>query len=284
MKIGDYTLTALEAGRFGLDGGAMFGIVPRPLWSRRIEPDEAGRIPMVTRCLLIEGSGRLVVIDAGIGDKVSDKFREIYGIDPGGPDLLGPIERAGYSADEVTDVILTHLHFDHCGGMTRTEGDRVVPVFANATHHVQARHWDWAVERPLRERASFLYENFLPVEEAGLLRLADGDGEILPGISVQSVNGHTEAQQLVHVTGDDGHLVFVADLFPTSVHIPPVWGMAYDIRPLVTIDEKAAFIDRAIEGEWTLFFEHDAHVETGRIAMGDRGPEIVDTVPLAARG
>ena len=283
MKIGPYTMTALDAGRFGLDGGAMFGIVPRPLWSRRIEPDSKGRIPLSTRCLLIEGDGRLVVVDAGIGDKVSGKFREIYGIDPEGPDLAGPLARAGYSPDDVTDVILTHLHFDHCGGMTRMDGDRALPVFRRAVHHVQAAHWDWAVARPLRERASFLYENFLPVEEDGLLNRLHGDVEVLPGISVEAVNGHTEAQQLVHVDAGGEHLVFVADLIPTSAHVPPVWGMAYDIRPLITIEEKTSLLDRAIAGKWTLFFEHDATVETGLVVAGEQGPQLAEPARLDER-
>lgn len=283
MRIGEYTLTALDAGHFGLDGGAMFGVVPRPLWSRRIEPDERGRIPLATRCLLIEGGGRLVVVDVGIGDKVDARFRDIYGIDSGAPGLVGALAGAGYAPDDVTDVILTHLHFDHCGGMTRMEGDRAVPVFPSARHHVQAAHWDWAVARPLRERASFLYENFMPIKEEGLLNRVSADGEILPGISVETVNGHTEAQQLVHVWRGDEHLVFVADLIPTVAHVPPVWGMAYDIRPLVTIEEKTSFLDRAIAGGWTLFFEHDATVETGRIEAGDKGPRLVDEARLNER-
>jgi glyoxylase-like metal-dependent hydrolase (beta-lactamase superfamily II) len=283
MRIGDYTLRALEAGRFGLDGGAMFGIVPRPLWSRRIEPDAEGRIPLATRCLLIEGPDRLVVVDAGIGDKVDARFREIYGIHPDGPDLAGPLAEAGFSPDDVTDVILTHLHFDHCGGMTRMDGDRSVPVFRRAVHHVQGAHWDWAASRPLRERASFLPENFHPVEAEGLLNRVDGAATILPGISVEPVHGHTEAQQLVHVEGGGEHLVFVADLIPTSAHVPPVWGMAYDIRPLVTIEEKTSFLGRAIEGRWILFFEHDASVQTGRIVAGDRGPELADRARLDER-
>lgn len=280
MKIGPYSIQALETGRFSLDGGAMFGIVPRPLWSRRIEPDERGRIPLATRCLLIEGDGRLVVVDTGIGDKVDDRFRDIYGMsDTRGVEKA--VEEAGFSALDVTDVILTHLHFDHCGGTTRRDGDRLVPVFPRAAHWLQADHWNWAHAGNPREKASFLPENYAPIEELGLLKRISGDQEILPGIRVQRVDGHTEAQQLVHVVDGSQHVVYVADLLPTSAHLAAAWGMAYDIRPLVTIEEKQALVRAAVDGKWRLIFEHDASVESTCIADSERGPVAVEAARLA---
>lgn len=275
MKIDAYTILPLETGRFALDGGAMFGIVPRPLWSRRIAPDERGRIPLATRCMLVEGNGRLFVVDTGIGDKVDDRFRDLYGMHDQRP-VERAVEEAGYAPHEVTDVILTHLHFDHCGGTTRRVGDRLEPVFPRATHWVQEAHWTWAGIPNARERASFLPENYAVLESEGLLRLVDGDVAIAPGIRVQRVDGHTEAQQIVHVEGRDAHAVYVADLLPTAAHLAPAWGMAYDLRPLVTIEEKGALVRQAIDGGWRILLEHDAHVESIRVADSDRGPVAVD--------
>lgn len=275
-----YTAHALEAGHFGLDGGAMFGIVPRALWSRKIEPDAAGRIPLSTRCLLLEGEGRLILIDVGIGDKFDAKHRGIYAMqDDAG--LVAGLKTLGFGPDDVTDVILTHLHFDHCGGATaRTADGRLKPVFGRARHHVQRAHWEWASTPNQRERASFLPDNLEPLAASGQLELVDGAADILPGIRVEPVNGHTEAQQIVHIdgTGPD-HLVFVADLIPTAHHLSPVWGMAYDIRPLVTIDEKEQFLDRALASNWRLFFEHDSKVESGRVVQGARGAELDQLMP-----
>ncbi|MFQ5570434.1 MAG: MBL fold metallo-hydrolase, partial [Rhodothermales bacterium] len=196
-KIGPYSLYSIEAGRFGLDGGAMFGIVPKPLWERRIKPDDRNRIPLHMRCLLLEGDGRLILVDDGAGDKYDAKFQDIYAIDQEHSELHRSLDEAGFSALDVTDVILTHLHFDHCGGSTRRNGDRLELTFPGATYHVQRAHWDWACHPNLRERASFLAENLEPLGASGQLNLVDGDGELFPGIEVITVNGHTEAQQLV---------------------------------------------------------------------------------------
>jgi glyoxylase-like metal-dependent hydrolase (beta-lactamase superfamily II) len=269
-SIGDYTLHSVDAGRFFLDGGAMFGIIPKPLWARRIETDTRNRIPLRARCLLLEGSDRLILVDNGIGDKYDDKFRDIYGIDPT-LDILAGLEKVGFGPDDVTDVILTHLHFDHCGGSTHRVNGELAPTFARATHHVQRRHWDWAWEPNMREAGSFFRENFEPIKSAGLLNLIDGETQVLPGIDVFPVNGHTEAQQLVRIHGSDRTLVFVADLIPTHVHVPLVWGMGYDLQPLVTIAEKKELLGRAAEERFTLFFEHDDEVEIAEVEPDERG-------------
>jgi glyoxylase-like metal-dependent hydrolase (beta-lactamase superfamily II) len=274
-----YTPYSIPAGRFALDGGAMFGVVPRPLWSRKAPPDDVGRISLETRCLLLEGGGRLILIDAGIGDKFDAKRRGIYAMEEDRGIVAG-IRAHGFEPEDVTDVVLTHLHFDHCGGATAWTGEVSRPVFEGAVHHVQRSHWAWANERNPREKASFLAENMDPL--ADRLNLLDGVTELFPGIRTEPVNGHTEGQQIVHIdhAGDD-HLVFVADLIPTSNHISPVWGMAYDIRPLVTITEKTEFLARAEAGKWRLFFEHDPLVESGIATPGERGVVLEDVLPGA---
>lgn len=279
-QIGPYTLHVIETGRFALDGGAMFGVVPRTLWERRITPDERNRIPMNMRCLLIEGNGRLILVDDGLGDKYDAKFAGIYAVDHERAELHRSLRAAGFSASDVTDVVLTHLHFDHCGGSTRRVGDRLRPAFENAEFHVQRSHWTWANNPNARERASFLEDNLAPLEASGRLRLLDGEGEIFPGIEVIVVNGHTEGQQLVKVSGGDRTLLYVADLLPTSAHLPIPWVMAYDVRPLVTFEEKKSVLERGVASGWHLMFEHDPEVEVASLKERGGKIEAVDPRPL----
>ncbi len=256
----------------------MFGVVPRPLWSKKSEPDDAGRIPLSTRCLLLEGEGRLILIDVGIGDKFDAKHRGIYAMQEG-PSLVDGVRAAGFDTSDVTDVILTHLHFDHCGGATAYRDGTSRIVFDRATHHVQRAHWDWALASNPREKASFLGENLEPLRGEGNLNLIDGAQVIMPGIRVEPVNGHTEAQQIIHIDGaGDEHLVYVADLMPTTAHLSPVWGMSYDLLPLVTIQEKTDFLKQAVAGNWRLFFEHDPFIESAAVVMGDRRAQLTDHV------
>lgn len=272
-KIGPYTLYAIETGRFRLDGGAMFGIVPKPLWQRRLAPDERNRIPLTMRCLLLEGDGRLVLIDNGVGDKYDARFQDIFAIDHTMHTLHEALAAAGFGAADVTDVILTHLHFDHGGGSTIRQGDRLVPTFPNATYHVQRVHLDWARQPNEREKASFLPENIEPLVASGQVNRLDGAGVLFPGVDVRLVHGHTEAQQMVKVTGPEGVLVFVADLLPTIHHLRGPWIMAYDVRPLITLQEKKAFLDEALAGGWHLFFEHDPDVAVASLHQTERGIE-----------
>ncbi len=279
-RIGPYTLYTIETGRFRLDGGAMFGIVPKPLWQRRIAPDERNRIPLHMRCLLLEDDGRLILIDNGVGDKYDAKFQDIFAIDHDEHTLHASLNDAGFSPDDVTDVILTHLHFDHAGGSTTRQGDRLVPAFPNATYHVQHTHLDWARQPNEREKASFLSENIEPLVASGQINRIDGAGAVFPGIEVMLVNGHTEAQQMVKITGPEGTLVFVADLLPTSHHLRAPWIMAYDVRPLVTLQEKKAFLDEALAGGWHLFFEHDPDVPLASLEQTERGIAAANPRPL----
>lgn len=279
MKIGPYTLHEVHAGRLHLDGGAMFGIIPKPLWERKIPADTRNRIPLAMRCLLLEGDGRLVLIDNGIGDTYDAKFADIYAVDRESSELHRSLDAAGFGADEITDVVLTHLHFDHCGGSTTRGADgRLCISFPNATFHVQRGHWDWAHVSP-REGASFLAENLDPLAASGQLRLVDGPGEVLPGIEATVVNGHTRGQQMLTIADDDQTLVFAADLLPTAAHVPTLWVMAYDVAPLDTIAEKEAFLERAAAEGWTIYFEHDTEVAVARVGRTDRGFEAVDREP-----
>lgn len=274
-QIGPYTLYSIETGRFGLDGGAMFGIVPKPLWESRIAPDEKNRIRLHMRCLLLEGRERLILIDTGIGDLFSGtKYEDIYAVDHAYATLEGGLAEHGFSVEEVTDVILTHLHFDHCGGATRQTDDGRAVRFPNATYHVQREHWEWAQDPNPKERGSFLERALAPLDASGQLDLVDGEKTIFPGIDVECVHGHTQAQQIVKIEDDDSTLVYVADLLPTIHHLAPTWTMAYDVRPLRTIDEKDVFLRTAVNEEWNLFFEHDPDVAVGCPKRTDEGVEI----------
>lgn len=269
--LGEYALHTVEAGRFALDGGAMFGIVPKPLWERRIPADDRNRIVMNMRCLLLEGPDRLVLVDCGIGRKFGAKEQDIFAIDHDYADLHSSLAAAGFAPGDVTDVILTHLHFDHCGGATRYENGRLGLTFKNARHHVQRAHWHWAQDPPSKEKGSFLRENLEPLASSDQLHFVDGDGALFPGIEVRTVDGHTCAQQTVFVRGDGETLVFVADLLPTTAHLAPAWTMAYDVRPLVTVEEKAGFLNNSVEGGWHAFFEHDPEVAVASFERTDRG-------------
>jgi glyoxylase-like metal-dependent hydrolase (beta-lactamase superfamily II) len=266
----------------------MFGIVPKPLWQRHIAPDDQNRIPLQMRCLLLEGHGRLVLVDCGLGDKVDDKFRKIYAVDPDAPTLARSLDRAGFGMDDVTDLVLTHLHFDHCGGATVRDGDRLRVAFPNAEIHVQEEHWEWAKVSP-REGASFLAENLEPLEASGQLRLIGphafggagqhGDPQLFPNVETVVVNGHTHGQQLLKIADDDQALLFAADLLPTTAHVPLLWNMGYDIEPLKTVAEKEALLPQAADEGWLVLFEHDTETAVARIERTARGFAAVDRAP-----
>ena len=271
MTLAGYQIDLVEAGRVWLDGGAMFGIVPRPLWARRIAPDDRNRIPLAMRCLLLRGHGRTVLVDTGVGDKSDAKFRDIYGVDLDHSRLDRSLAALGVAPEDVTDVVLTHLHFDHAGGATRYDGrGHLALTFPEADHLVQRAHWEWAQDSP-REGASFLAENLDPLAASGRLRLLDGPGRPLPGLELHVVDGHTRGQQLVRVTDGERSVLHAADLVPTAAHVPLLWVMAYDVAPLDTIREKEGVLRRAAQERWTVVFEHDPEVATGRIVETERG-------------
>jgi glyoxylase-like metal-dependent hydrolase (beta-lactamase superfamily II) len=259
MKIGPYTLTAIETGRFALDGGAMFGVVPKNLWSKANPADEQNRIDMALRVLLIQSDGMNILVDTGMGEKYDEKTRTIYKLDNTKWTLLGSLAEKGLNPEDITHVIQTHLHFDHCGGLvTRTESGELIPTFPNARVFVQKENLVWARNPTEKDRASYIKHDWEPIAANGMLEELDGPGELFPGIELQIFNGHTRAQQLPHFHDREGnHLFFCADLFPTKAHVQVPWIMGYDNFPLTTLEEKKHFLPQAYEEKWSLFFEHD---------------------------
>ncbi|WP_103030369.1 MBL fold metallo-hydrolase [Salinibacter altiplanensis] len=282
-QIGPYSLHTVETGRFRLDGGAMFGIVPKPLWSQRIPPDDQNRIPLNMRCLLLIGGDRVILIDTGIGDTFEGtKFQDLFAVDHSAATLERSLAAHEVAPKDVTDVVLTHLHFDHAGGSTRRVDGTPVVRFPNATYHVQQRHWQWAADPNPKEAQSFRPGTFAPLMEAGHLNLVDGETTLFPHVEVSLAHGHTEAQQTVTVRDSETTLVYVADLVPTTHHLSPAWTMAYDVRPLRTMDEKGEFLEQAVDSEWKLFFEHDPEVAVADVKRADRGIQVVNERSLDA--
>jgi glyoxylase-like metal-dependent hydrolase (beta-lactamase superfamily II) len=255
--LGPWTLHAVETGFFWLDGGAMFGSVPKTLWSRTNPPDERNRIRLAMRCLLLEGEDRRILVDDGAGTKLSPKLADIYRIETGVPTLEDSLERLGLGVGDVTDVVLTHLHFDHAGGSTAREGERLVPRLPRARYFVQRSNWDNAHAPNPRERASYMPENFDALREAGVLTLWDGPQRPWPGVEVFTFEGHTRGQQGLRVHGPEGALYYVADLIPTASHVRVPFVMGYDMCAIESMDEKRSLLTRAAsEGAWVLL-EHD---------------------------
>lgn len=283
MKIGAYDIHAIETGRFGLDGGAMFGIVPKPLWSKANPPDDRNRIELAARALLIRGNGKTILVDNGNGTKFSDKLIDIYRLDTSRYDLIRSLAEHGLNPDDVTDVLLTHLHFDHAGGSTCRDNGRVRPTFRNAKYYVQRAHWDQAVNPTEKDRGSFMPDDFMPLKEHGVLEFVDGEGELFPGIEVLVMNGHTAAQQLPKISDGTKTLLYCCDLFPTTSHIHLPYIMAYDLRPLVTLEEKKKILQDALDEGWLLFFEHDPKTIAGTVKATDRGFALGTTMGLDER-
>ena len=282
-------LYPVNAGNFKLDGGAMFGVVPKSLWTRTNPADDHNMISMAMRCLLIEDGDKLILVDNGMGDKQSEKFFGFYFMF-GDDSIDSSLAKHGFNSDDITDVFLSHLHFDHCGGSIEWNDDKsgYRPAFKNAKYWSNELHWKWATVPNVRERASFLKENISPIEESGQLNYVttpDGNNDysenVLDCMNVLFVNGHTEAQMLPHLSYKDKTVVFVADLLPTHGHIPIPYVMGYDTRPLLTISEKDKFLKKAADEEQVLFFEHDPDVECCTVQHTEKGVRIKDKFKLA---
>jgi glyoxylase-like metal-dependent hydrolase (beta-lactamase superfamily II) len=266
MRLGRFQLHVVSDGEFRLDGGAMFGVVPKPLWVKQKPADERNRIRMGTNCLLIESGDELVLVDTGIGDKVDDKFRDIYGMEPGARRLPASLRAAGFEPEDVTRVVLSHLHFDHCGWNTRREGDRLVPTFPNARYWIERGELEHARAPNERDRASYFPENWEPLVEAGVVELFDGEVEVVPGISAVKVPGHNADMCVITIDGGaDARGAFWADLVPTTAHVPLPWIMGYDLYPMGTLAGKKEWLPRAAAGGWLCAFEHDADEPFARI-------------------
>ncbi|MDR9417900.1 MBL fold metallo-hydrolase [Gracilimonas sp.] len=270
--LGPFELYTIETGDFRLDGGAMFGVVPKTLWSRQLPADDKNRIPMTMRCLLIKSknTGKVYLIDNGAGTKFNEKMENIYQLDQDSKNLQNSFEEHGFSFDDVTDIIFTHLHFDHCGGTSFYDNDdKLALTFPNATYHVVKSHWENATDPNAREKASFLPENINPIKESGKLNLVDKNHKYEEGLSGLVVNGHTIGQQLPKIEANDDTLVFVADLVPTHVHVPLPWVMGYDMYPVQTLSEKNEFLKQAAENNWKLYLEHDSEKEIIQVQEKD---------------
>ena len=281
FTVGRLRCHALEAGRQRLDGGAMFGVVPKPLWERRIPADARNRIPLAMRCLLIEHDDGLALLDTGLGNKEDQKFRDIYGVDNAGAGgrtaLEDALREVGFGPDDVRWVINTHLHFDHAGGNTyRDEGGRVAPSFPRATYLVQRGELDFARHTNERTAASYLAHNFASIE----FRLLDGETEVLPGIRCLPTPGHVPYHQSVLIESAGERACFVADLVPTAAHLSLPWIMGYDLEPLVTLESKRRLYGRVEAEGWLLCFQHDPHTVAGRLGRDGKGVTLVDPLTV----
>jgi glyoxylase-like metal-dependent hydrolase (beta-lactamase superfamily II) len=268
-------LHSLDTGLFKLDGGAMFGVVPKSIWQKTNPADENNMCTWAMRCLLIEDGKRLTLVDTGIGNKQSDKFFSFYFLHGDGS-LDKSLQKLGFHRSDITDVFLTHLHFDHCGGAIEKNNDgNFRPAFDNATYWSNERHWKWATEPNAREKASFLSENILPIQESGQLKFIERVSDSQPsglGFDIIFVDGHTDSMMLPKIQINGKTLVFMADLMPSTGHIPLPYVMGYDTRPLITLEEKKKFLHQAVEEKWVLMFEHDSVNECCTLQQTERGP------------
>jgi glyoxylase-like metal-dependent hydrolase (beta-lactamase superfamily II) len=281
-------LYSINTGYFKLDGGAMFGVVPKSMWNKLNPADENNMCSWALRCLLIEDEGKLILIDNGMGDKQDAKFFGHYYLH-GNDTLDKSLAHHGFTKDDITDVFLTHLHFDHCGGSIIRDGDKLVPAFKNATYWSNEQHWQWATKPNDRERASFLKENIAPIKESGQLQFITvtendiGETTATPlskNFSVKTASGHTGAMMLPVIKYKDSTIVYMADLLPSVAHIPLPYVMGYDMFPLTTLNEKKVFLIEALENNYTLFFEHDPVNECCNLQMTEKGIRVKDVFKL----
>ncbi len=268
MRLGKFELISLSDGWFRLDGGAMFGVIPKPMWEKRAQPDERNRILMGVRPLLIRTATRQVIVDAGIGDKMGPKETDIYAIDRRSH-LDHSLAAVGLTAADIDLVIASHLHFDHAGGFTIVEGGRLRPRFPGARYVIRRGEWEDATHPHERNRASYLGENLLPLQEAGVIDFCEADADVLPGVSLWRTGGHTMHHHLIKIESEGRTAVFAADLLPTTAHIDTAWIMAYDLYPMETLAYKKRFVREAIEREYVIFFEHDPAIAAGIIRERD---------------
>ena len=273
-------LHTINTGYFKLDGGAMFGVVPKTMWNKLNPADDNNMCTWAMRSLLIEDGNKLILVDTGIGNKQDDKFFGHYYLH-GDDSLQSSLAKKGFCVDDITDVILTHLHFDHCGGSIIREGDKLIPAFKNATYWSNQQHWHTATAPNDREKASFLKENILPIQESGQLKFIDVHTQEFPTeVKIRQVFGHTEAMMLPQINYKGKQIVFMADLLPSAAHIPIPFVMAYDMFPLTTLNEKKSFLTEAVQNDYVLFFQHDPKIECCNLQLTEKGIRAKDYFDL----
>ena len=277
-------LYTINAGYFKLDGGAMFGVVPKSIWNKLNPADENNMCTWALRCLLIEVNNKRILIDTGMGNKQDAKFFSHYYMH-GNETFETSLAKHGFTKNDITDVLLTHLHFDHCGGSIVREGEQLVPAFKNATYWSNEQHWKWAIQPNEREKASFLKENILPIKESGRLKFAevkDSTSIIDDAITLKFAYGHTDAMMLPVINYNSKTIVYMADLLPSAAHIPLPYVMGYDMFPLTTLNEKKSFLQEAFDYNYILYFEHDPSVECCTLQTTDKGIRVKETFTLSA--
>jgi glyoxylase-like metal-dependent hydrolase (beta-lactamase superfamily II) len=274
-------LFTINTGYFKLDGGAMFGVVPKSIWNKINPADENNMCTWALRCLLIQDENRLILVDTGIGDKQDEKFFGHYFLH-GDDTLQKSLAAHGFTTDDITDVILTHLHFDHCGGAIKRDGEGFTTVFKNATFWTNQRHWENAINPNVREKASFLKENILPIQESGQLKFIETSANDFPAnVMIRQVFGHTEAMMLPQINYKGRTILFMADLLPSAGHIPLPYVMGYDMNPIITLGEKDSFLTEAVQNDYILFFEHDPIIECCTLQTTEKGIRMKDSFKLS---
>ena len=273
MQIGKYKLSVVNTGYFCLDGGAMFGIIPKNLWRKTNPPDDQNRIKLATRNILLENGERKILVDTGMGDKWDEKAKKIYNIDQQQNSIETSLNELNLKLEDITDVILTHLHFDHTGGSTKSENGKIVPTFPNAKYFVQKKNFEWAMKPSDRDKGSYIKDNFEPLHEEGVLNLLSDDN-FDDEIDFIVVNGHTFGQQLLKISDSKNTILYCCDLFPTTSHIPLPYVMGYDLQPLITVAEKKKILPVAVDENWKLFFEHDPETVLATVINTDKGFKI----------
>lgn len=271
MKIGKYNLYEINSGYFALDGGAMFGIIPKPLWEKTNPPDEANRIKLATRNLLLVSDNKKILVDTGMGHDWNDKSKEIYSIKQDEFSIEKSLQKVNLKPEDITDVILTHLHFDHTGGSVKKENNKFIPAFSNAKYFVQKTNFDWAVNPSEKDKGSYIKDKFLSLRENQMLNFLNKNDQFDDEIEFIVVNGHTFGQQLLKISDSSITILFSGDLFPTASHIRLPYLMGYDIQPLETIKEKKNILPKAIEENWKLFFEHDPYNVLATVKQTEKG-------------
>jgi len=278
-KLGKWKITVIESGYFGLDGGAMMGSVPKVLWEKTNPADDSNRIRLALRCLLLDNGQNRVLIETGMGSKITDKTRDMFDVNQPKHPLREKLAEAGYSPDDITHVVNSHLHFDHCGGNTEFGKDgNIVPAFPNAVYCISEQNWGAALNPNPRDRASYLKENYMPLEEHKMLKLIPEYSEIVPEISTIPANGHTPGQQLIKISGNGETMLFCGDLVPLRSHLNLPWIMGYDLNAQLTLNEKNILLNEAAENSWWLFFTHDPETVMVKIKKGKKYFEVTEEV------